>query len=95
MTQNIDSIKQKALPVLKEAGVIRSSLFGSYVRGENTDDSDIDMLVEVPRGTTLFDIIELQLKLEKTLQKKVDLVTYRSIHPLIKESILSSQISIL
>ncbi len=95
MTDNINTIKQKALPILKEAGVTKSSLFGSYVRGEDSEDSDIDLLIEVPRGTTLFDIIELQLKLEEKLQKKVDLVTYKSIHPLLKDSILDSQIPIL
>jgi uncharacterized protein len=95
MNDNLNTIKQTAVPILKEAGVTRSSLFGSYVHGENRDDSDIDMLIEVPRGTTLFDIVELQTKLEEKLQKKVDLVTYRSIHPLLRDSILSSQFPIL
>lgn len=96
MTQeNLDLIKQKAVPILKEAGVTRSSLFGSYVRGEERVDSDIDMLIEVPRGTTLFDIVELQMRLEKKLQKKVDLITYRSIHPRLRESILNNQVQIL
>lgn len=95
MKADIDEIKQKVVPILKEAGVTRSSLFGSYVRGDNTDNIDIDMLIEVPRGTTLFDIVELQMKLEEKLQKKVDLVTYRSIHPRLRDSILSSQFPIL
>ena len=96
MTQaNVDLIKQKAVPILKEAGVTRSALFGSYVQGNNTKESDIDLLVDVPRGTTLFDIVELQIRLEESLQKKVDLVTYRSIHPLLKESILKHQVQIL
>lgn len=92
---SLDQIKRKAIPILKEAGVTRSALFGSYVRGEARDDSDIDMLIEVPRGTTLFDIVELQIRLEEKLQKKVDLVTYRSIHPRLRESILSNQVQIL
>lgn len=96
MTQaNLDLIKQKAVPILKEAGVIRSALFGSYVRGDNTNESDIDLLIDVPRGTTLFDIVELQIRLEESLQKKVDLVTYRSIHPRLRESILEHQVQIL
>ncbi|HCS78942.1 TPA: hypothetical protein DIV55_04340 [Patescibacteria group bacterium] len=96
MTQsNLNLIKQKAVPILKEAGVTRSALFGSYVRGDHTSESDIDLLVDVPRGTTLFDIVELQTRLEETLQKKVDLVTYRSIHPRLRESILKHQVQIL
>ena len=44
---------------------------------------------------SLFDIIELQTKVEETLQKKVDLVTYRSIHPRLRDSILKDQLPIL
>lgn len=95
MKSQIDTIKDKILPILKEAGVTRSSLFGSYIRGEQTDKSDIDILIEVPRGTTLFDLVELQIKLENKLEKKVDLLTYKSIHPLLKDSILNNQISVL
>ena len=46
MTQsNLNLIKQKAVPILKEAGVTRSALFGSYVRGDHTSESDIDICV--------------------------------------------------
>lgn len=95
MKLSLDQIKKKAVPVLKEAGVTRSSIFGSYVRGEERGDSDIDMLVEVPRGTGLFGFIGLQHKLEGALNKKVDLVTYKSIHPLLRDSILKEQLPIL
>jgi uncharacterized protein len=92
---NIDQIKEIVVPVLKDAGVINSAIFGSYVRGEQREDSDIDLLIDVPRGTTLFDLVDLQSKLEQKLHRKVDLVTYRSIHPLLKDSILNNQIPIL
>lgn len=95
MDIQINDIKQKAVPVLKEAGVTRSSLFGSYVRGENRNDSDIDMLVEFPHGKSLFDFIGLQLKLEEILRKKVDLVAYKGLKPRIRDKILSEQVQIL
>jgi len=95
MKTNLDVIKEKAVPILKEAGVTHSSLFGSYVRGEQTDNSDIDILVEVPKGTGLFAFSRLKHKLEDALNKKVDLVTYRAIHPSLKESILKEQLPIL
>lgn len=53
------------------------------------------MLVDVPRGTGLFEFIDLKQELESRLGKKVDLVTYNSIHPLLKEQILSEQVQIL
>ncbi|MBI2011476.1 nucleotidyltransferase domain-containing protein [Candidatus Daviesbacteria bacterium] len=46
----------------KEAGVTRSVLFGSYVRGEAKEDSDIDILVELPKGLSLFDVAEIKYK---------------------------------
>lgn len=94
-TANIDEIKRKITPILKEEGVIRAALFGSVVRGEEIKGSDVDMLIEVPRGTGLFTFIDLQHKLQDALGKKVDLVTYKSIHPLLKDSILKEQVPIL
>ena len=83
------------MPILKEAGVTRSSLFGSYVRGEQREDSDIDILVDLPKGLRLFDIAEIQYKLEDALGKKVDLIQYDTIKPRLKQYILSEQVSIL
>lgn len=88
-------IKNEAVPILKEAGVIRSSLFGSCALGQEKKGSDIDILIELPRGKTLFDLVDLKAALEKKLGKKVDLVTFRSIHPHLRESILSNQVPIL
>ena len=89
---DIDQIKNKAIPVLKQSGVIRSSLFGSYVRGENTAQSDVDFLIEFPRGKTLLDLASLQDKLQKTLGRQVDLVTFKSINHLLRDQILKEQI---
>ena len=95
MKLKIDQIREKVVPILKEAGVTRSSIFGSYVRGEAREGSDIDMLVEVPRGTGLFGFIGLKHKLEDVLNKKVDLVTYNSIHPRLRDRIMDEQVRIL
>lgn len=95
MKANIEEIKKKAVPILKKAGVSRSAVFGSYIRGEARGNSDIDMLVEVPRGTGLFAFVGLQYKLEDALNKKVDLVTYKSIHPLLRDRILREQVPII
>ncbi|MFZ2555556.1 MAG: nucleotidyltransferase family protein [Minisyncoccia bacterium] len=90
----VEEIKQKAIPILKASGVTRSSLFGSYARGEEREDSDIDMLVEVPHGTSLFDLIGLQHELERALNKKVDLGTYTSINKYVRNTILEEQLPI-
>lgn len=95
MNNNINDIKKKALPLLINAGVIRSSIFGSFARGENNIESDIDMLVEFPKGKSLLDLVRLERQLESTLFRKVDLLTYNSISPLIQQSITENQVQIL
>lgn len=95
MKSDIDVIKKKALPILKRAGVTRSSVFGSYARGENNKNSDIDLLIDFPRGKGLFEYVDLQDKLTEAIGRKVDLVTYDAIHPLLKDRILTEQVQIL
>jgi predicted nucleotidyltransferase len=96
MTQtNLEQIKKIVVPILKEAGVTHSSLFGSYVHGGNTEESDIDMLVDYPKEKSLYDFIGLQLRLEDALHKKVDLITYSGIKPRLRERILNDQVQIL
>ena len=96
MTQTqLDDIKKKVIPILKAAGVKRSSLFGSVVRGEATKKSDIDILVEFSHGKTLFDFVDLELKLEDILGRKVDLGEFGTIKPRIKDQVLKQQVRIL
>ena len=57
-------------------------------------DSDVDLLVEFEGKKSLFDLAELKLELEALLNKKVDIVTYASLHPLLKERILNEEVRI-
>lgn len=95
MSSDLEQIKKLVLPVLKEAGVVRSSIFGSFVRSENTAESDVDILVEFPKDKSLFDFIALQLDLEEVLGRKVDLGEYSTIKPRLKDYILNNQVQIL
>jgi len=64
--------------ILKATGALRATnvrVFGSAARGEDTEKSDLDLLLEVPKGTTLLDMIGLQQELEAALGLKVDVVT--------------------
>lgn len=88
------TIQKKCGRIFKKYGVKKAAIFGSYARGEQKKRSDIDLLVELPGGSTFFDLIGLQMEMEKALGKKVDLVTYDSLHHLLKDMILAEQISI-
>jgi len=96
MTQvQLNNLKKEILPILKKAGVKKAALFGSYVRGDNTRESDVDILIELPEDATLFELGGLKIDLEEKLQRKVDVVPYKSIYPKIRDSILSNQYPIL
>ena len=70
---------------IKEIGV-----FGSYVRGEQKEDSDIDILVEFEEGYKTFDnYMELKFFLEEILTSKIDLVIKTTIRDELKQNILS------
>ena len=70
----------------------RLAVFGSYARGEAKKSSDLDLLVHFDRRISLFDIIDLEDKLSDALGVKVDLVTEKSLNPMIKPFILNDLI---
>jgi len=74
------TVLEAAAPVLKtlaaESGFTRLAVFGSVARGQAGPDSDIDLLVQAPSGTSSFDLVRFQLLLVKILGRGVDLVEY-------------------
>ncbi len=91
----IDNIRQKADTILRQAGVKRAAVFGSFARGEATTKSDLDLLIEFTGEKTLFDLIALKHRLERILGMSVDVVTYQSLSPLLRDIILRGQIPVL
>ena len=87
--------RSKIIVILRKYGVKRASLFGSVARREETKKSDVDILVEFEEGRSLLDLSGLKIELEELLGKKVDVLTYKSLHPLLKERILAEQKAIL
>ncbi len=95
MTPAVTSIQERIIPILRERGVLRAGVFGSYARGEEELASDLDLLVELPAGSSLFDLVGLQLDLGEELGIEVDAHTYRSLHPLLRDRILREEVRIL
>lgn len=93
---SIEDIKNKINPILKRNGVKKAAIFGSYARGDQTKKSDIDILIKYKYDNkSYFDLIGLQFELEKILKKKVDLLTYGSVHRRLKKEIFGSKKEIL
>ncbi len=94
--KEVEKIKSKIIKVLKENKVSKAGIFGSYSRGKQDKNSDIDIAVEISdNNMSLLGFIALKTKLEDILGKKVDLVEYSVIKPLIKNRILNEEIKII
>jgi len=87
----LEEIRGKIIPLLRSYGVKKAALFGSFVRGEEREDSDIDILVEFEGEKSLLDLAGLKIELEELLGRKIDVLTYNSLHPLLKDRILKEQ----
>jgi predicted nucleotidyltransferase len=94
INKNLLKIKPKIIKVLKKYNIKKAGIFGSYVRGEEKKDSDIDILIEPPKGIG-FGFVGIQFELEDKLKRKVDLVTYKYLSPYLKEKILKSEVRII
>jgi len=95
MNEQFRAASEKTLEILQKNGIKRAAFFGSIVRGEMTDESDIDILVEFEGRKSLLDLASLKLDLEDALERRVDLLTYRSLHPMLRDRILAEQVRIL
>lgn len=84
-------IRQILKKALQRFGVKKAGLFGSFLTDEFRNDSDIDLLVELGGRKSILDLVELKLTLEDLLNRRIDVVTYRSIHPMLRRSILAAE----
>ncbi len=91
MVYTIQEIRSKVLPILVKYRIPAMYLFGSYARGDATEDSDLDFLIDTT-GTELTSLLRLgalYCDLEEAFQKPIDLITVRSI---MQESSMESDI---
>jgi uncharacterized protein len=80
---------------LKRLGVEHLYLFGSVVRGEARDDSDVDLFFDHPEGSIgPFQLIDIKDAAARALGRKVDITTRRSLHPLLKQRIEASALQV-
>lgn len=87
-TQLLKSRREQILDIAAKHGARNVRVFGSVVRGDADDESDIDLLVEMEPGRSLFDRAALWLELRELLGIKVDVVSDRGIKPRIRERVL-------
>ncbi|MBI5003941.1 nucleotidyltransferase family protein [Candidatus Kaiserbacteria bacterium] len=85
---NLSEIQEKTSPILRSYHVRKASVFGSIARGEDSKDSDVDLLVEFGEPMGMIGYLRFIAQLEESLQKKVDVVTEKSINKFIRPYIV-------
>lgn len=78
-TYSVEEIKDIIAPIAKQHGVTRVYLFGSYARGEATEQSDIDLCIDAAAIRGMFAMGGLYADLQDALKKQLDIVTVRSL----------------
>ncbi len=82
-----EEIFEKIARILKNQGAIKIAVFGSYVRGEERPESDIDIIVEFSERKSLLELVRIERQLSEVLGIKVDLLTEKSISPYLIDAI--------
>ncbi len=90
----LSTLKNLQEEIKKEYKAKIIGLFGSYVRGEQKESSDVDIIVRFFEGATLFDFVDLAEFLEEKLNVKVDVVSERALRPELKEQVLKEVIAV-
>jgi predicted nucleotidyltransferase len=85
-----ETIRQLVL----QAGMANPRVFGSVVRGEDSEDSDLDILVDPAPRASLLTMVRLQSQLEEATGVKIDLRTPDEIHPRFREKVLAEAASL-
>jgi predicted nucleotidyltransferase len=80
--------RDEILRIAREHGALRVRLFGSYARGEQRPDSDVDLLVDAGPQTSSWFPAGMVVDLEKLLGCRVQVLTEPALHPLIRDEIM-------
>lgn len=89
--KQIEQLLRKKKPYLKKRfNVVEIGIFGSFARGEETEDSDVDILVTFSDSIG-WEFVDLKDYLEDLLDLRVDLVTIEALKPQLREIILSEE----
>lgn len=91
--EHVLKVLREELPYLRKKFNVKSiGLFGSFARGEQTPESDIDVLIDFDKPVGFFKFMELEFYLSEKLGFKVDLVTPDALKPLIKPRVMDEAV---
>ena len=85
----IETHRAELLALASKRGVTRVRVFGSMSRGDNNDNSDVDLLVSLAPGTSALALGGLLLDAQDLLGRRVDVVTEASLHPALRDRVMA------
>ncbi len=91
----LDTLKKQIMGILNNYPVSRAAIFGSFARGEEDKNSDIDILIETSKPVSIFVILRMEKELGLITKRKIDIVEYSAIKQSIKQNILREAIPLL
>ena len=90
----IESHREQLVEIARRRGVSNLRVFGSMARGDATADSDVDLLVTLPPGTSALALGGLVMDAQDLLGRRVDVVTEPALHPALRDGVLASCIAL-
>ncbi len=93
-THPLSKHQAKITAVAKQSGITYLGLFGSYARGEQTSESDIDLLVNFNKRYSLFDLLHVERAISKVLQAPVDLIPADSLNQYVRPYVQKDLVTI-
>ncbi len=94
LSEAILSQRGRILEAAARHGVSNVRVFGSEARGEASPDSDLDLLVDLQPGRTLFDLGALLMDMQDMLGRRVDIVTEKGLHWYIRDRVISEAVAL-
>jgi len=94
VSNTLKNKRDEILTIAKKYGAKNIRIFGSMARGEENLQSDLDIIVEMEKGSSLLDIIAIKQDIEELLGLNVDIVTEASISPYIREMVLKEAVNL-
>lgn len=88
----LESHRAELLAIARRRGVTGVRVFGSMSRGDDDEDSDVDLLVTLAPGTSALALGGLLLDAQELLGRRVDVVTEASLHPALRERVMASAV---
>ncbi len=89
MSKLLEQYRADILRIARSHGARRIRVFGSFARGEEHQDSDLDVLVDLEPGRDLLDIVAIKQDLEALLGRRVDVVTESAVSPYVRDAVLA------